>query len=399
MTTEQIEPGDGRIVCKIDGARVHSVAVHIKNNHATDWTVDRYKAEFPGEPLLSELAERTIKEQLAKKRAAASAAHPTAAAAPAATEFVTLSFAETFGIPPELAMNSKKTKPLMVSVRQNLNQNDQIMVPPTDPAYVFNLELTKSVLIGMERRKNIYLWGYHGTGKTSVLEQYAARTNWPFMRVNHTIGMEEADVLGQWIVKDGATIFSLGPLPDAMINGWIYCADEYDFAHPAVIAVYQSVLEGKPLVIKNAPPELRVIKPHPNFRFCATGNTNGSGDETGLYQGTQMQNAAAYSRFHITEEVDYLDEKTEIAIIVGQTRVPPAEVQKVVKFANEIRREFKAGKMNAPISTRELISAAEQAAYRGMDWRRGIASAFTNRLSRTDREVANQFAQRVFGGV
>ena len=90
------------------------------------------------------------------------------------------------------------------------------------------------------------------------------------------------------VVKNGETVFELGPLPYAMKHGMVYCADEYDFAEPAVLSIYQSVLEGKPLIIKEADLENRVIKPHPNFRFCATGNTNGAGDSFGLYQGTRI---------------------------------------------------------------------------------------------------------------
>ncbi|MER9496479.1 AAA family ATPase, partial [Mesorhizobium sp. M0320] len=174
--------------------------------------------------------------------------------------------------------------------------------------------------------------------------------------VQHTAHTEESHVLGQYVVRtkmakhdvisgDGTrhevekpmsvTEFQLGPLPLAMIEGAVYCADEYDFAMPQVVALYQPVLEGKALVIKDAPPEYRLIKPHPEFRIVATGNTNGTGDETGLYQGTLIQNAANYSRFKITEEVTYMEPKIEETVISGQAGIERADAAKLVKIAKE----------------------------------------------------------------
>ena len=202
--------------------------------------------------------------------------------------------------------------------------------------------------------------------------------------------------MGQYVVKDGSTQFQLGPLPTAMLFGYEYCADEYDFAMPSVLSVYQPVLEGKPLVIKDAPPEFRVIRPHPNFRFVATGNTNGGGDETGLYQGTQIQNAANYSRFSIVEEVGYMEPKIEAAVVAGQSGIDRKDADKLVAFAKEVRDAFKAGRIGATISPRELISSAKLGLVRGSDWRGGLRLGFTNRLSRTDKEVVEQYAQRLF---
>ena len=378
--------GDGKIVCKIDGARVHSIQIYIKKNHATDWSVARYEKEFPGEPLLSDMALKAVTEAKAKK---------TLLAVEATVGRKPLS--ELFGIPPSKAMNSRG-QAIMVGYEDSHTEETAMFIPDIDPNYVFNIELLKSVLIGYELNKTIYLHGLHGSGKTTLLEQVASRTNRALLRLQHTINTEEAHILGQWTVKDGETVFSLGPLPMAMQMGLIYCADEYDFALPSVTSVYQPVLEGKALMIKDAPPEMRVIRPHKNFRFCATGNTNGCGDETGLYQGTQIQNAANYSRFAITEEVEYPEEKVETAIVAGQSGARMEEASKLVKYATEIRKSFRGGQISATISPRELINAAFLGLVRGGDWRGGLKMAFANRLSRTDKEVCSQFAQRIFGG-
>lgn len=184
----------------------------------------------------------------------------------------------------------------------------------------------------------------------------------------------------------------------AMIHGMIYCADEYDFAMPSVSAVYQSVLEGQALVIKDAPPEYRVIEPHPEFRFVATGNTNGVGDETGLYQGTMIQNAANYSRFPITEEVKYMDAKIEESILRQKTNIDKTSAGKIVKFANDIRRSFADGKLGMTISPRELLNGTKLAIAFGGNFTMGLQLSFANRCSRVDKKVVEELLQRIFGG-
>jgi cobaltochelatase CobS len=182
-----------------------------------------------------------------------------------------------------------------------------------------------------------------------------------------------------------------------MMRGWTYLADEYDFAHPAVIAVYQAVLEGKPLYLKEAPPHQRLVKPHPNFRFIATGNTNGSGDDTGLYSGTKIGNAAAYSRFGITIFKDYPAPKTEVAILKGSVPITQDVAEKMVDFAGRIRTMYQAGEISLPISPRELIRSAMIGVVKGGAFRRGIELAYSNRLDKTQGEAVKQTAQRVFG--
>jgi cobaltochelatase CobS len=198
------------------------------------------------------------------------------------------------------------------------------------------------------------------------------------------------------VVRAGQTEFQPGLLPLAMRNGWTYLADEYDFGNPAVLAVYQPILEpGKSLVIKDAPDEWRVVKPHENFRFVATGNTNGSGDDTGLYQGTQIQNAANYDRFGMVLEATYMKPELESAILVNRAKVKKEHADKLVDFANRVRESYKNKEVSNTISPRCLIDAADIGLRKG-SWRAGLTLSFINKLSAVDRAVIDGVASRVF---
>lgn len=410
MTDTNDTSADGKIICQIDGARVHSIQVHLRDNHP-DWTITRYQDEYPDAPILSDKAKAALNKSRASKSRPAEAGS-------AVTLGATAFLHDVFEFGDARAARSATGSAIEIKTFKDNSEEALPFVQQIDADYVFNIDLVKKILLGFETNKPVYLWGYHGTGKTTALEQVAARTGRPFSRVQHTINTEEAHILGQYVVRtrlyeeeiiapDGTkqkiqkpqsvTEFQLGPLPMAMKNGWIYCADEYDFAMPSVTAVYQPVLEGKALVIKDAPPEFRVIKPHPDFRFCATGNTNGTGDETGLYQGTLIQNAANYSRFPIVEEVEYMDAPIEESILVAKTGIDKSMAAKFVTLAKKVRDEFKTGAISMTVSPRELINAADNVMYLGGDWKQGLRLAFTNRLSRIDKQTVEQVAQRVFG--
>jgi cobaltochelatase CobS len=401
IATQSAATAADKIVCHIDNAMVHSVQVHIKNNYAEEWTVDRYKKEFPDAPLLSALAqgivakrkEAQVKETQAK--ASATSADPETIVANLSN--LKSVFHETFDLGSAAAAMNASGNPIQIDIMVGHKGESLDYLPDVDVDYVFNIDLLKKVIIGFQLNMPTYLWGFHGTGKTTMLQQAAARTKRPFMRVQHSLNMQESDVLGQWTVRDGSTSFQLGPLPVSMINGWVYCADEYDNAMPNVTTVYQPVMEGQALIIKDAPPHLRRIIPHPNFRFCATGNTNGIGDETGLYQGTMMQNAANYSRFQITEEVEYMDSTIETNILTARTGIRKTDATKIVTFANKIRDSFRNGSISMTVSPRELIAAAKLGIAYGGKWDIGLQLAFANRLSRVDREVVKGLMQRQFG--
>lgn len=399
-----------KIRCMIDNAMVHSVKSHIEQHHADEWTIDRYRAEFPNEPLFSPFALQRAKEMKARQTSAekekivqqeeqqvvADLGSKTGALVGGQLTKQNRPLAEVFGFPDSDAVRNGKGDPISVSVFTGHDDVHSLYLPKIDTDYVFNIDLVKKLVVAMALNMPTLLWGYHGTGKTTIITQTCARLGRPVMRVQHTLNMQETDVLGQYAVRDNETVFDLGPLPLAMLNGWTYIADEYDFAMPAVSALYQPVLEGEPLLIKEAPPHLRRIVPHPEFRFFATGNTNGIGDETGLYQGTNMQNAANYSRFQITEEVKYMDKKTEQAIIRAKAGLDDKTAERLVRFATNVRESFASHKISSTISPREVISAAKLGMIMGADWHSGLKLAFSNRLSRVDQKAVDELAQRIF---
>lgn len=383
-----------------DEVYVHSVPAYLKAYNKG--SVEDYKTAFPDAPLYSETYEKLRAKKLAERKKGKSSM--TDAMASNVTRLpITGSdrrvFSEIFDLGDAPAAKNARGEPIKCEVLGPPSPEYEDFVPEFDKDYVFPIAQLKAVMVAAELNKPMLLWGLHGTGKTTLIENYCAGTNRPWMRVQHTISTEEAHVLGHYVVKNGATEFELGPLPIAMRDGLVYVADEYDFAMPSVTSVYQPVLEGKPLVIKEAPPHLRVIKPHPNFRFFATGNTNGAGDETGLYAGTQIMNAANYSRFGVTIEMDYMPEEQEIAVISRKSHVHHDDARRLVQCAAEIRREFRKGALSATISPRELINAAELARVFGRepDLTKGMEFAYTNRLNSVDRQAVNVFMSNLFG--
>lgn len=392
-----VETTETRIKCAICGALTHSIQLHIEREgaHLAEGvkTVDDYQRLHPTAPLLSPLALARL-EEIKRSKAEKAAKEKVTADEPGAGEVKVGLFHEVFGLAKAPATLSGSGRPIPITVLPREGANTEL-VPDLDPNYVFNIDVLKSVMMGLEMKIPVYVWGHAGTGKTTLLEQIAARTNRAILRVQHTANMEEEHVVGGWRLRDGKTVFELGPLPTAMINGWVYLADEYDFGRPEVLSVYQPVLEGKPLVIKEADPEHRVIRPHPNFRIVGTGNTNGQGDETGLYGGTMMQNAANYERFGIVEKMPYMDKELEARLVSQQAGIPVDDAKKLVDYANRIRQEFESSKLSNPISPRSLIYAAKVGLAR-MNYRIGLEKAYINRLTSADRESASQLAQRVF---
>jgi cobaltochelatase CobS len=267
---------DGKIVCHIDNVRVHAIQSHIKQHHADTWTIEKYQAEFPDAPLLSEVAKKALADRAGQKakevihNATVASAMSAAAAAPASVTTKFAAFHEVFGLGNAKAALSASGGPIQISVLEGHDAQGLNYMPDLDNGYVFNIDLAKKAIIGLELNMPTYFWGFHGTGKTTILQQCNARTGRPVVRVQHTLNMQESEVIGQWIVKGGETIFQLGPLPMAMLYGWTYLADEYDRGMPGVLALYQPILEGQSLLIKDAPPQYRKIIPHPNFRPLAT---------------------------------------------------------------------------------------------------------------------------------
>lgn len=375
------------IECKLCGKKVHSVQLHLAKDHRyDDIDVESYQEQFPDAPLLSDMALKKIEERKTYMAETAEILSFDSANKKA--------LGNIFGLKGKGVKNAKGND-IMIEVF-DCDEEHEVMISDVDEDHVWDVGLLKDALLGIDIKTPTLIWGHAGTGKSTSFEQISAALGLPLMRVQHTANTEESHILGQWTVKDGSTVFELGPLPLAMKYGWLYLADEYDFAFPSVLSVYQPVMEGKSLLIKEADAENRVVKPHPNFRFVATGNTNGTGDDSGLYQGTNIQNAANYSRFGMTIQAQYMKKEKEVAMLMRKAKIIKDDAEKLVDFANELRKAFKASQIGATIGPRELIYAGMIGA-RKESMREGLKCSFINRLAPVDAEEANSIAQRYLG--
>ena len=276
-------------------------------------------------------------------------------------------------------------------------------VPESDPAYVFDPTVTRAILVGFAHNRRVLLTGHHGTGKSTHIEQVAARLNWPVMRVNLDGHLGRSDLLGKeaLVVRDGhqVTEFRDGILPWALQRNVALVLDEYDAGRPEVMFVLQRLLEaaGKLTLLEQS----RVIRPHAGFRLFATANTVGLGDSSGLYHGTQMLNQAQLDRWSIVATLDYLPPDREVAILLG--RLTPysgprgrATLDSMVRVANLTRAAFVNGDLSTVMSLRTTLTWAENAILFG-----NIALAFQltflNRCDEQERATVAEFYQRVFG--
>ena len=386
-----------KVKCEICGALTHTIEGHLIKEHP-EMKIGEYKARFPDAQLLSEYAKEMIRKRQEQLKSQIKLND--------GQEF----FHEVFGFDstnndafsakgnpiPIQVLNRAVTHENPTTDEQKVENESAIMIPEINNDYVFDTLELKRVMSGVEMNIPVYVWGHKGAGKTELVEQICARTNRPLMRVQHTVNTEESQIVGQWVVRNGQTEFELGPLPLAMIRGWAYLADEYDFAMPNVLSTYQAVLEGKPLTIKEAPIEMRIIRPHKDFRFFATGNTNGSGDETGLYQGTTLQNSANYDRFGVVIHKSYMTMDDEIEILRKNTKLSAKDAQDLVRFAHAVREAFDSGKISDTISPRTLLFAAKLGVVHA-SFQTGLELSFFNKLNAVDNKVCQEFAQRIFG--
>lgn len=390
--TQETKIDTSKITCQVCGELCHSIQIHIKEAHLGEITLDEYKEEYPDAPLLSEMAKAKVQAKLEEK------VNKTEMKSEASS-VVSLKMAtkkamhDIFGLRKSASVLNSKGDPIMISV---LPSHDyQELVPNRDENYVFPVDILKVALMGLEMNIPTFLYGHAGLGKSTIWEQIAHATNRPMIRVQHTGSTEESHILGSMCANEHGTYFEPGPLAMAMKYGWLYLADEYDFAFPQVMAVYQPVLEGKPLIIKEAPSEWRVVKPHKDFRIVATGNTNGAGDDTGLYQGTNVQNAANFERFGIVEEVPYMDKREETKIVMQQARLKKEHADLIAQFAKLVREAFRDKKIGYTIGPRVMINIGKLWIARGSAMQ-GAKLAFINRLPESDRQVVTDLAQRVF---
>ncbi|WP_240007121.1 cobaltochelatase subunit CobS [Pseudaquidulcibacter saccharophilus] len=275
-------------------------------------------------------------------------------------------------------------------------------VPEIDSTYKFDPLTTRAVLAGFEFNRRVIVQGYHGTGKSTHIEQIAARLNYPLIRVNLDGHISRIDLVGKdaIVLKDGKQIteFREGILPWALQRSVALLFDEYDAGRPDVMFVIQRVLEASgnlTLLDQN-----RVIKPHDYFRLFATTNTIGLGDTTGLYHGTQQINQGQMDRWSIVTTLNYLDHDTETDIVAAKMEVSaPEEKQvlaKMVRVADMTRNAFINGDISTVMSPRTVISWAQNAEI-FEDVGLAFRLSFLNKCDELERPTIAEFYQRCFG--
>ena len=276
--------------------------------------------------------------------------------------------------------------------------------PKIDPDYVFDPATTRAILAGFARNRRVMVQGYHGTGKSTHVEQVAARLNWPMVRVNLDSHVSRIDMVGKdaIVLKDGkqVTEFQEGILPWALQRPIALLFDEYDAGRPDVMFVIQRVLEASgSLTLLD---QTKVIRPHPYFRLFATTNTIGLGDTTGLYHGTQQINQGQMDRWSIVSTLNYLPFETENQIVLAKMKKlassdeGTATVANMVKVADLTREAFINGDISTVMSPRTVLTWAEN--YEIFDdLGHAFRLTFLNKCDELERPTIAEMYQRVFG--
>jgi cobaltochelatase CobS len=277
-------------------------------------------------------------------------------------------------------------------------------VPDIDPAYKFDPETTRAICAGFAFDRRVMVQGYHGTGKSTHIEQVAARLNWPMIRVNLDSHISRIDLVGKdaIVLKDGkqVTEFREGMLPWALQRPIALVFDEYDAGRPDVMFVIQRVLEasGKLTLLD----QNRVIRANPYFRLFSTTNTIGLGDTTGLYHGTQQINQAQMDRWSIVTTLNYLSHDVEAEIVLAkspsyQTAEGKRTINAMVRVADMTRNAFMNGDISTVMSPRTVITWAQNAEIFGGDIGLAFRMTFLNKCDELERGTVAEFFQRAFG--
>ena len=276
-------------------------------------------------------------------------------------------------------------------------------VPDLDEDYLFNRETTLAILAGFAFNRRVMVTGYHGTGKSTHIEQVAARLNWPCIRINLDSHISRIDLIGKdaIVLRDGkqVTEFREGLLPWALQHPVALVFDEYDAGRPDVMFVIQRVLEASgrlTLLDQN-----KVIQPHPAFRLFATTNTIGLGDTTGLYHGTQQINQGQMDRWNIVTTLNYLAHDAEEEIVLAKApgyNTPEGRktISAMVRLADMTRNAFVNGDLSTVMSPRTVITWAQNAEIFG-DIGFAFRLSFLNKCDELERASVAEFYQRCFG--
>ena len=303
---------------------------------------------------------------------------------------------------------------IKVSVRQTFGIDSDLMVPAfsqpcehvpaVDETYQFDHDTTLAILAGFAHNRRVMVQGYHGTGKSTHIEQVAARLNWPCIRINLDSHVSRIDLIGKdaIVLKDGkqVTEYREGLLPWALQNPVALVFDEYDAGRPDVMFVIQRVLEveGKLTLLD----QNKVIHPHPAFRLFATANTIGLGDTSGLYHGTQQINQGQMDRWNIVTTLNYLPHDIETNIVaaklpaMSKTEEGRKQIANMVRVADLTRAGFINGDISTVMSPRTVITWAQNTEIFG-DLAFAFKVSFLNKCDEIERSTVTEYYQRCFG--
>ena len=277
-------------------------------------------------------------------------------------------------------------------------------VPDIDESYRFDPQTTLAIVAGLAYDRRVMVQGYHGTGKSTHIEQVAARLNWPLVRVNLDSHVSRIDLVGKdaIVLKDGKQIteFREGILPWCLQRPMALVFDEYDAGRPDVMFVIQRVLEaGGKLTLLD---QNKVIRANPYFRLFSTTNTIGLGDTTGLYHGTQQINQGQMDRWSIVTTLNYLDHDVEAEIVLAKnpayaTAEGRRTLAAMVRVADMTRNAFMNGDISTVMSPRTVITWAQNAEIFGGDIGLAFRMTFLNKCDELERPTVAEFYQRAFG--
>jgi cobaltochelatase CobS len=305
---------------------------------------------------------------------------------------------------PDTAVSARKTFNVDFDMEVPAFSKRSEYVPEIDEAYIFDDETTQAICAGFAYNRRVMVQGFHGTGKSTHIEQVAARLNWPLVRINLDSHVSRIDLVGKdaIVLKDGKQIteFREGLLPWALQNPVALTFDEYDAGRPDVMFVIQRVLEAQgrlTLLDQN-----KVITPHSAFRLFATTNTVGLGDTTGLYHGTQQINQGQMDRWSLVTQLNYLSYAEEEAIVLAKSPSYDNEAGKktiasMVRVADMTRSSFMAGDISTVMSPRTVMNWAENARIFDDNIAHAFRLTFLNKCDELERPVIAEFYQRAFG--
>ena len=305
---------------------------------------------------------------------------------------------------PDIELSVRETFGIDIDLKVPAFSEASEYVPAVDETYLFDKDTTLAILAGFSHNRRVMIQGYHGTGKSTHIEQVAAKLNWPCIRVNLDSHISRIDLIGKdaIVLRDSkqVTEFREGILPWSLQNPTALVFDEYDAGRADVMFVIQRVLEqdGRMTLLDTN----KVITPNPNFRLFATANTVGLGDTTGLYHGTQQINQGQMDRWNIVTTLNYLSHEAECGIILSKSpdydsTDGKSQIDSMVALADLTRQGFMAGDISTVMSPRTVITWAENARIFNGDVAFAFRLSFLNKCDEVERPTVSEYYQRCFG--